>query len=89
MSDALATTLDDVPHDLSFLVGIRKRVPLEGNGPRAIVVADNTAYVAEYFSDTIGAIDLSQDRPVRAEQLRSLRVLTVYFLHPPIEFFRR
>ena len=43
--------------DLSFLSGIRKRIPLQGNGPRAIAIAGSRAYVASYFSDTLETID--------------------------------
>jgi DNA-binding beta-propeller fold protein YncE len=45
--------------DFSFLEGIRKRLALGGKGPRAVVVRGDTAYVAEYFSDTISVVDLS------------------------------
>lgn len=44
--------------DLSFLTGIRRRIPLAGKGPRGIALIENTAYIAEYFSDSIGIIDL-------------------------------
>ncbi len=52
-------TIPDVPNDLGFLVGLRRRVKLEGNGPRAIAVVGSTAYVANYFSDTVSVVDLS------------------------------
>ncbi len=44
-----------------YFPGPRRRVKLpEGDlGPRAIVVVENTAYTANYFSDTLTAIDLS------------------------------
>ena len=48
----------DAHNDLSFLSGIRKRLVLKGNGPRAIAVNGTTAYVAHYFSDTIDCVDL-------------------------------
>lgn len=55
---------EDVPNDLSFMVGLQRRIPLGGNGPRNLVLAGNTAYVPEYFSDTLGIIDLANsDRP--------------------------
>ena len=37
--------------DLAFLVGLRERVPLRGNGPRACVTAERIVYVADYFSE--------------------------------------
>ena len=63
VSDA-STTAADVPNDLSFLVGLRKRLKLAGNGPRGIVIAGTKVYAAEYFTDTIGMIDItSEARP--------------------------
>ena len=37
---------------------LERRIPLAGNGPRGLAVVGNTAYAAEYFSDTLGAVDL-------------------------------
>ncbi len=50
---------EDVPNDLSFLTGIRQRVRLLGKGPRNLVVVGSTAYVAEYFSDTLSIVDFA------------------------------
>ena len=50
---------NDVPSDLSFLVDLRRRVRLPGRGPRGITVAGNTLYAAEYFSDSVAAIELA------------------------------
>ncbi len=46
---------------LPFLTGARRRVKLPPGdlGPRAVIVAGQTAYTANYFSDTLTAIDLS------------------------------
>ncbi|NUN94625.1 MAG: c-type cytochrome [Candidatus Omnitrophica bacterium] len=65
------TTLawEDVPNDLAFLVGLRKRVPLEGKGPRGIAVVGRAAYVAEYFSDSIGIVDLNSDSSAKARAI--------------------
>ena len=49
----------DVPNDLAFLVGLRQRIKLEGNGPRGLAAAGSKVYVAEYFSDTLGVVDLA------------------------------
>jgi len=49
----------DVPNDLAFLSGLRKRVPLPGKGPRAVTVVGKSAYVAEYFTDTLDVVDLA------------------------------
>jgi DNA-binding beta-propeller fold protein YncE len=58
-------------NDLSFLSGIRRRVQLEGNGPRSMVVKGTTAYVAHYFSDSIDcvALDLAGETSVTPIEL--------------------
>ena len=43
-------------NDLSFLSGIRKRVQLKGNGPRAIAMHGDTIYATEYFTDSLGRV---------------------------------
>ena len=48
----------DVPNDLAFLVGLRKRVKLSGNGPRYMAVTNERAYVPMYFSDTVAVVNL-------------------------------
>jgi YVTN family beta-propeller protein len=43
-----------------------RRTKLPGNGPRGLAVIGSTAYVAEYFSDTIAVVDLTaaEGKPV-------------------------
>jgi hypothetical protein len=55
----------DVPNDLSFLVGVRERRHLpEGDlGPRSLVVVGRRAYTANYFSDTLTAVELDGEYP--------------------------
>ncbi len=55
--------------DLAFLLGLRRRVPLHGNGPRALVLAGQQAWVAGYFSDTLEVIDSVAAAPVLAATL--------------------
>ncbi len=50
---------DDVSGDLAFLVGLRRRVKLEGNGPRALALIGGQAWVAGYFSDSVDRVTLS------------------------------
>ena len=45
-------------------VRVRRRVALEGNGPRALAVAGSRIYVANYFSDNLCRIDLTRAVPV-------------------------
>jgi YVTN family beta-propeller protein len=60
---------EDVPNDLSFLVGIRRRIKLTGNGPRSIVIIGTRAYVGEYFTDSIGVVDINPDIRPKAQSL--------------------
>jgi YVTN family beta-propeller protein len=53
----------DVPNDLAFLLGLRHRVHLQGVGPRGIIIVGSTAYVPEYFTDTLDAVDLAAQPP--------------------------
>ena len=48
-----------------FLVGARQRVKLPSGdlGPRPVAIAGHTAYVANYFSDTLSLIDLAAPQP--------------------------
>jgi len=62
-SDASSLSAADVPNDLSFLHGLRRRVPLSGQGPRALLVAGAQAFVAGYFSDSLDVVDLSAPTP--------------------------
>ena len=48
----------DVQNDLSFLVELRRRVRLTGNGPRSMVIIGANAYVGEYFTDSISIASL-------------------------------
>jgi len=55
----------DVQNDLSFLVGLRRRLKLAGKGPRCMTIIGAKAYVGEYFTDSISVLDISPDsRPV-------------------------
>lgn len=56
---AASRTAADVPNDLSFLVGVRQRVKLPGKGPRSLAVVGHRAWVANYFSDTLNAVELA------------------------------
>jgi len=67
-----SSTAADVPNDLAFLVGLRRRIRLqtrdpwgwpteEGkkvNGPRGLAIIGSNAYVALYFSDALAVVDL-------------------------------
>ncbi|MHC4060795.1 MAG: beta-propeller fold lactonase family protein [Planctomycetota bacterium] len=65
----VSLTAEDVPNDLSFLVGIRRRIKLSGNGPRGLVIIGTKAYIAEYFSDSLGVVDISGELRPRARSV--------------------
>lgn len=58
---AAPETKADVPDDLAFLSGLRQTVRLReiDRGPRAVAVAGGTIYTANYFSDSLSAIDMA------------------------------
>jgi len=47
-----------VSNDLTFLTGLRRRIELEGKGPRGLAVVGSKVYVAGHFSDTVSVVDL-------------------------------
>ena len=65
----VTSSADDVPNDLSFLVGLRKRIKLGGNSPRGLTFIGTTAYIAEYFTDSLGVVDVSSDAQPGSESI--------------------
>jgi YVTN family beta-propeller protein len=59
---AVSRVQSDVPSDLSFLAGVRIRVPLKGKGARSAVVCGERIVVADYFTDTLESIDPRKDQ---------------------------
>ncbi len=55
---ALRTQVE-VHNDLSFLTGLRRRIELPGNGPRALALVGSRAHAAAYFSDSLATVDVS------------------------------
>lgn len=51
----------NIPNELSFLYGMRRRIKLPGNGPRALAIAGRKAYIAEYFSDSLAVVDIGAE----------------------------
>ncbi len=60
---SVTSSADYVMNDLSFLVDIKTRIKLKGLGPRGVSIIRNTAYVSEYFSDSIGTVPLDSSHP--------------------------
>jgi len=50
----------DVPNDLSFLVPIRRRLKVEGDGPRGVVACAPYVFVACYFSESLVKVNLEE-----------------------------
>jgi len=55
----------DVPNDLAFLVGIRRRLrlPPDDLGPRVVALIGSQAYVGNVFSDTLAVVDITAKYP--------------------------
>jgi YVTN family beta-propeller protein len=62
VSDA-SSSAADVPNDLGFLVGLRRRVKLSGRGPRGAAFAAGRLCVAEYYSDSLGIVEIRPEAP--------------------------
>lgn len=46
-------------YDLTFLFGLRERIQLEGNGPRAITMDNDRLIVPTYFADKLNILDIN------------------------------
>jgi YVTN family beta-propeller protein len=53
-----------LPEPPKYPVRVRRRLPLPGNGPRAVAVVGSELYVANYFSDNLCRIDLAESELV-------------------------
>ncbi len=60
----VSLSLEEVLNDLSFLVGIRQRVRLTGNGPRGLCVAGDQVVAGLYFSDDLAVVPLKAETMV-------------------------
>ena len=66
---AAAANPKEVVNDLSFLYGIKTRIPLEGQGARALTVVGNKVYSAMRFADSLNLVELWEDGPGAAVAL--------------------
>ena len=55
-----AMKAEDVPNDLSFLSTIRRRVKLEGDGPRGVAAMGERVVAALYFADALAFVDVAE-----------------------------
>ncbi|WP_372806618.1 cell surface protein, partial [Pontiella sp.] len=53
-------------NNLSFLSGMRKRIPLEGKGPRSLAVDGEFIYIGNYYSDTLEVVRVAEDWSTRS-----------------------
>lgn len=44
-------------YDLRFLYGLRKRIPLVGNGPRKMIMVGEKLFIPTYFTDILNIVD--------------------------------
>lgn len=51
-------TVLDIPNYIPFLDGARTRIELDGQGPRALEIADGKAYICQYFTGDLAVLDL-------------------------------
>ncbi|MCF6284713.1 MAG: beta-propeller fold lactonase family protein [Candidatus Hydrogenedentes bacterium] len=65
--EAAAGEGDRVPNDLSFLVELRQRIKLQGKGPRGLAAIGSRVFAAEYFSGTLGVVDLAQGNKPKSQ----------------------
>lgn len=65
----VSQTAGDVPNDLAFLVGLRRRVALAGNGPHEVALIGTKAYAAEYFTDSLGVVDVDPAVKPKAQSI--------------------
>lgn len=47
----------NINYDLTFLYGLRKRIPLYGNGPRNMCASNGKLYIPTFFADTLNILD--------------------------------
>jgi YVTN family beta-propeller protein len=76
-----SVTVDDVPNDLAFLVGLKKRIMLPPHGPwgwldadkeaaaspRGLAIVGSKAYITCYFSDVLAAVELEPEPSRKVE----------------------
>lgn len=56
---SVSSSLNDIPNDLSFLANLRRRIKLNGDGPRSMTIIGMKLYSGNYFSDSIDIVDLA------------------------------
>ncbi|MDT8303205.1 MAG: hypothetical protein RQ760_17130, partial [Sedimentisphaerales bacterium] len=70
----------DIPNDLTFLAGIRRRLKLKGIGSRGLAVIGNKVYIAEIFTDSLGVVDIEADAQSAVEKIPLGKVKPATFI---------
>ncbi|MBT3191322.1 MAG: c-type cytochrome [Verrucomicrobia bacterium] len=65
----LALNPGDHSVDLTFLVGLRRRIPLPGKGPRDVVMVGSNVYAATYFSASVAVADITPGQEYAAHEI--------------------
>lgn len=60
---------NSLSYDLKFMVGLRQRIPLQGNGPRDFAVENGQVYIPTYFSDTLNIVNLKNMTDIKVTAL--------------------
>jgi YVTN family beta-propeller protein len=67
------TNKNSLNYDLTFMHGIRQRIPLIGNGPRNFAISGDKAFITTYFSDILNVVNLD-DGQIRFAALNENRI---------------
>jgi len=65
----LETATENVCDDLTYMAGLRRRLPLPGNGPRGLAIVGANVYTANYFSDSVAVADLTAGQEYAAQEI--------------------
>ena len=65
----VSALMENVRDDLAFLAGLRRRVKLEGRGPRGLAIVGARVYAAEYFSDSLAEVRIKPGSELTAKSL--------------------
>ncbi len=60
----------DPSNNLAFLVDVRTRIQLNGNGPKGLTIIGNKAYVTEYFTGSLGIIEIDKGENGKIDSIK-------------------
>ncbi len=61
-------------YNLRFMEGIRRRLPIKGNGPRNIAISEGEIFVPTYFSDTLNVVSLEREELLESYPMVERRI---------------